>query len=83
MRQERAPSAGSPMGLSGVIGLPAPMAGWRRPQAELDESSRVAALEALVDLHTFTPGYLERMATDAGTSGLWRMAERSTPFAFQ
>src|SRR5246127_627395 len=27
---------------------------WRRPQAELDESSRAAALEALVDLHTFT-----------------------------
>jgi len=29
---------------------------WRRPQAELDESSRAAALEAVVDLHTFTPG---------------------------
>jgi ubiquinone/menaquinone biosynthesis C-methylase UbiE len=39
---------------------------WRRPQAELDESSRAAALEALVDLHTFTPVELERMATNAG-----------------
>jgi ubiquinone/menaquinone biosynthesis C-methylase UbiE len=39
---------------------------WRRPQAELDESSRAAALEALVDLHTFTPGDLEKMATAAG-----------------
>jgi ubiquinone/menaquinone biosynthesis C-methylase UbiE len=39
---------------------------WRRPQAELDESSRAAALEALVDLHTFTPGELEQMAVDAG-----------------
>jgi hypothetical protein len=40
--------------------------GWRRPQAELDESSRAAALEALVDLHTFNPRDLERMATAAG-----------------
>ncbi len=39
---------------------------WRRPQAELDESSRAAALEALVDLHTFAPGELEKMATGAG-----------------
>jgi SAM-dependent methyltransferase len=39
---------------------------WRRPQFELDESSRVAALEALVDLHTFEPRDLERMAVDAG-----------------
>jgi ubiquinone/menaquinone biosynthesis C-methylase UbiE len=39
---------------------------WRRPQAELDESSRAAALEAVVDLHTFAPGDLERMAVNAG-----------------
>jgi SAM-dependent methyltransferase len=39
---------------------------WRRPQAELDESSRAAALEAVVDLHTFSPGQLEEMATSAG-----------------
>lgn len=39
---------------------------WRRPQEELDESSRAAALEALVDLHTFAPGELEKMATGAG-----------------
>jgi SAM-dependent methyltransferase len=39
---------------------------WRRPQDELDESSRAAALEALVDLHTFAPGDLEKMAADAG-----------------
>lgn len=42
------------------------LTGWRRPQAELDESSRAAALEALVDLHTFAPEDLERMATSAG-----------------
>jgi SAM-dependent methyltransferase len=46
------------------------LAGWRRPQAELDESSRAAALEAVVDLHTFDPGELERMATAAGAEGV-------------
>src|SRR5262249_28309560 len=42
------------------------LTGWRRPQAELDESSRAAALEAIVDLHTFAPTDLERMACSAG-----------------
>ncbi|MGZ4512807.1 MAG: class I SAM-dependent methyltransferase [Mycobacterium sp.] len=42
--------------------------GWRRPQAELDESSRAAALEAVVDLHTFAPGDLERIAGNAGAA---------------
>ncbi|WP_127782646.1 class I SAM-dependent methyltransferase [Rhodococcus sp. X156] len=39
---------------------------WRKPQGELDESSRAAALEAVVDLHTFDPSELERMALRAG-----------------
>jgi ubiquinone/menaquinone biosynthesis C-methylase UbiE len=39
---------------------------WRRPQAEIDENSRAAALEWIVDLHTFSPGDLEKMATKAG-----------------
>lgn len=39
---------------------------WRRPQAELDSSSQAAALEAVVDIHTFDPGQLERMARAAG-----------------
>ncbi|WP_405132654.1 class I SAM-dependent methyltransferase [Nocardia sp. NBC_01388] len=39
---------------------------WRRPQSELDESSRAAALEAVVDLHTFDPSDLESMARSAG-----------------
>jgi SAM-dependent methyltransferase len=39
---------------------------WRRPQTELDESSRAAALEAVVDLHTFEPDDLEGMAVSAG-----------------
>ncbi|MFE4460076.1 class I SAM-dependent methyltransferase [Nocardia tengchongensis] len=42
------------------------LSGWRRPQAELDESSRAAALEAVVDLHTFDPSDLEQMARNAG-----------------
>ncbi|WP_434439629.1 methyltransferase domain-containing protein [Lentzea sp. E54] len=39
---------------------------WRRPQEELDESSRAAALEAVVDLHTFDPDQLEATARRAG-----------------
>jgi ubiquinone/menaquinone biosynthesis C-methylase UbiE len=39
---------------------------WRRPRAELDESSRAAALEAVVDLHTFTPRGLAELARRAG-----------------
>lgn len=39
---------------------------WRRPQGELDESSRAAALEAVVDIHTFDPADLEHMAAGAG-----------------
>ena len=39
---------------------------WSRPQEELDESSRAAALEAVVDLHTFDPDELARTALRAG-----------------
>jgi ubiquinone/menaquinone biosynthesis C-methylase UbiE len=42
------------------------LAGWRRPQVELDESSRAAALEAVVDVHTFVPSELEAVARAAG-----------------
>lgn len=48
-----------------VTKLPA-LSAWRRPQEELDESSRAAALEAVVDLHTFDPAELERTALGAG-----------------
>jgi ubiquinone/menaquinone biosynthesis C-methylase UbiE len=47
-----------------VTKLPA-LAHWRRPQEELDESSRAAALEAVVDLHTFDPDTLARTASRA------------------
>jgi hypothetical protein len=48
-----------------VTKLP-PLQGWRRPQEELDESSRAAALEAVVDIHVFDPAELEATARRAG-----------------
>jgi SAM-dependent methyltransferase len=42
------------------------LSGWRRPQHELDESSQAAALEWVVDLHTFAPAALRRLAVVAG-----------------
>jgi len=45
--------------------LPA-LRAWRRSQVELDDSSRAAALEAIVDLHTFAPAGLRRLALAAG-----------------
>lgn len=48
-----------------VTKIPA-LSSWRRPQEELDESSRAAALEAVVDLHTFDPSDLELIARSAG-----------------
>ncbi|ALG84076.1 class I SAM-dependent methyltransferase [Gordonia phthalatica] len=52
-----------------------PLKDWRRPQAELDESSRAAALEAVVDIHTFSPEDLERLATSAGAVQVESAAE--------
>lgn len=43
-----------------------PLREWRRPQAELTASSRAAELEAVVDLHTFPPRELHRLAVVAG-----------------
>ncbi|MFD1051577.1 SAM-dependent methyltransferase, partial [Kibdelosporangium lantanae] len=48
-----------------ITRIPA-LSGWRRPQSELDESSRAAALEAVVDIHTFDPSELEKIAREAG-----------------
>jgi ubiquinone/menaquinone biosynthesis C-methylase UbiE len=39
---------------------------WARPAEELTESSRAAALEAVVDLHTFDPDSLARTVERAG-----------------
>ena len=55
---------------------------WRRPQEELDESSRAAALEAVVDLHTFAPSDLERMAANAGAVQVETASEEFTAAMF-
>jgi hypothetical protein len=60
-----------------VTKLPA-LRGWRRPQAELDESSRAAALEAVVDIHTFDPADLERTAVAAGAHDVRATSEELT-----
>ncbi|HZE37748.1 MAG TPA: class I SAM-dependent methyltransferase [Stackebrandtia sp.] len=52
--------------------------GWRRPQTELDESSAAAALEAVVDLHTFVPSELEAMAVSAGARDVATLTEELT-----
>ncbi len=52
--------------------------GWRRPQAELDESSRAAALEAVVDVHVFDPDGLERIARAAGAREVRVVTEEFT-----
>ncbi len=51
---------------------------WRRPQDELDENSRAAALEWIVDLHTFEPADLERMARNAGAVQVRTASEEFT-----
>ncbi|MGI8666559.1 MAG: class I SAM-dependent methyltransferase [Jatrophihabitans sp.] len=43
---------------------------WSRPKAELDSSSRAAALEAVVDLHTFDPAELRALARRAGAEAV-------------
>ena len=43
-----------------------PLALWARPVDELRASSEAAALESQVDLHTFTPAELARLAICAG-----------------
>src|SRR4051812_25413628 len=49
-----------------VTKLPALRDKWAKSQEELDASSRAAALEAVVDLHTFVPEELRAMAERAG-----------------
>ncbi|WP_433275466.1 class I SAM-dependent methyltransferase [Pseudonocardia xinjiangensis] len=60
-----------------ITRLPA-LRGWRRPQAELDESSRAAALEAVVDIHTFDPAELEGIARRAGAADARVVTEEFT-----
>jgi SAM-dependent methyltransferase len=54
----------------------------RRPQSELDESSRAAALESVVDIHTFDPGELERTARSAGAENVRAVTEEFSAALF-
>jgi ubiquinone/menaquinone biosynthesis C-methylase UbiE len=49
-----------------VTAMPPLRSRWSRPKEELDESSRAAALEAVVDLHTFDPDALASTVSRAG-----------------
>jgi ubiquinone/menaquinone biosynthesis C-methylase UbiE len=61
-----------------VTHLPPLRAGWSRPQVELDESSKAAALEAVVDLHTFDPDALAATARRAGAVDVHTRTEELT-----
>ncbi|MFI9385696.1 class I SAM-dependent methyltransferase [Kutzneria sp. NPDC052558] len=59
-----------------------PLNSWRRSQEELDESSRAAALEAVVDIHTFDPAELERTARAAGARNVKAVTEELSAALF-
>ena len=61
-----------------VTSLPPLRDTWARPKEELDESSRAAALEAVVDLHTFDPDELARTALRAGAVDVGTTTEELT-----
>jgi ubiquinone/menaquinone biosynthesis C-methylase UbiE len=51
---------------------------WARPPEALDQSSRAAALEAVVDLHTFDPEVLARTVERAGAAEVRTVTEELT-----
>ncbi|MCA0332016.1 MAG: class I SAM-dependent methyltransferase [Actinobacteria bacterium] len=51
---------------------------WARPQHELEESSRAAALESVVDIHTFDPDRLAALAMRAGAIDVRTVTEELT-----
>jgi len=61
-----------------ITHLPALRARWARPKAELDASSQAAALEALVDLHTFDPDRLAATCMRAGAIDVRTVTEELT-----
>ncbi len=61
-----------------VAALPPLRERWSRPREELDESSRAAALEAVVDLHTFDPRELAATVRRAGFRSVETVTEELT-----
>ena len=61
-----------------VTHLPPLREKWARPEQELDESSRAAALEAVVDLHTFDPGELAQQCVRAGAVDVQTVTDELT-----
>jgi ubiquinone/menaquinone biosynthesis C-methylase UbiE len=61
-----------------VSHLPGLRGGWGRPADELRASSEAAALESQVDLHTFHPADLARLAVRAGACDVRVDAEELT-----
>ena len=61
-----------------VTHLPLLRDGWSRPKDELKASSDAAALESQVDLHTFHPAELARLAVAAGACDVRVDAEELT-----
>lgn len=61
-----------------VSHLPPFRARWSRPKDELHASSEAAALESQVDLHTFHPNDLARLAVAAGACDVRADAEELT-----
>jgi len=51
---------------------------WALPVAELEESSRAAALEAVVDIHTFDPDRLAALCLRAGAADVRTVTEELT-----
>jgi len=58
--------------------LPGLRRGWARPTDEVRASSRAAALEAVVDLHTFDPADLHRRCLAAGAVDVATVTEELT-----
>jgi ubiquinone/menaquinone biosynthesis C-methylase UbiE len=61
-----------------VTALPGVRARWARPEDELRASSDAAALEAVVDLHTFDPAELGRTCLRAGAVDVRTVTEELT-----
>ena len=63
---------------SRVTQLPPLRETWARTRAELDESSRAAALESVVDVHTFDPDRLAALCLRAGAIDVRTVTEELT-----